>query len=280
MSTGVVGATSKLGGLVVQALRERGHRVEALVRRPGAWGDGPARRCDLLRPETLDPAMEGLQVVVSVAGASLMPWPVSPRTTFEQTDRDGHARLAEAAAAAGVRRVVYVSVFGDADMEALAYVRAHRGAEEALMAHLPEVVVARPTGLFGAFDQLLPLARRGIGVDVRGGRARTNPLSEVDLARFLAEAADGVIGPGVNDLGGPDVWTRAEIWDLAFAACERRGIHVPSSSAGLRVAAAMVHPIDRRAADVLRFVAHILTHDSIAPRVGEHTLPAHWGTTA
>jgi len=279
MATGVVGATSKLGGLVVDGLRARGHEVVALVRSPAKVQAGgiAVRRCDLVRPETLDPALDGLEVVVSVAGASLMPWPVQPRQTFQAVDAQGHAALAEAAAHQGVRRVVYVSVFGDAAMEPLAYVQAHRDAEEALISAVPEVVVVRPTGLFGAFDQLVPLARRGVAVNAGGGTAKTNPVAEEDVAAVLVDAADGGIPPGVVEVGGPEVLTRSQIWDLALAAHGRAGLRLPGSAMGIRAAAAAMRLVDRRAADVLQFVAHILTHDGVAPRVGTRTLGEHWG---
>ena len=273
---GVVGATSRLGGLVLRGLRERGAEALALVRSPERAPPGPTRRCDLVRPETLQPAVEGLDVVVSVAGASLAPWPVWPRQSFRTVDAGGHAALAEACATEGVQRVVYVSVFGDESMEALRYVRFHREAEVSLRAEVPEVVVARPTGLFGAFDQLVPLAKRGVALQAGRPEARTNPLSERDLADRLVAAALREVEPGTVDIGGPDVLTSGAIWDLALAAHGQRGLRLPAPNLGLWASAAAMWPVDRRAADVLRFVQHILNHDCVAPQLGTHTLADYW----
>ncbi len=271
MRVGVLGATSRLGQCTVEALAE--HEVVPLLRRSDALPG--ARRLDLGEPTGMGEALAGLEVVVSVAGAPIVPWPVLPRVTFEGIDRDGHRALGLAARREGVRRVVYVSVFGEG-MEHLAYVRAHHEAEAALREAVPEVVAARPVGLFGAFDQLVPMARLGLGVDLQGGRALTNPVSERDLAAVLAQAVVDEAPAEVQAVGGPDVLTRAQIWDLAFAAQGRGGVHLPSHPALLTASARALRLVDRRAADVLDFLRFILTHDGVAPQVGTERLADYW----
>lgn len=276
MRVGVVGATGAVGREVLRALHGRGLAAVPLVRRPERCAG--ARRLDLTAPSTMPAALEGLDAVISVAGAPLAPWPVRGGGTFEAVDRDGHAALGKACADAGVRRVVYGSVHGEG-LGDLAYVAAHHDAEAALRASV-DTVALRPVGLFGAFDQLLPAAALGLGVDLRGGTARTNPLAEADLAVAMVEALLVPDAAPVQSLGGPEVFTRAELWALAFRARGRRGVHLPGSPALLRLGAAGLRRLDRRAADVLDFVARILVTDCVAPARGTRTLAAHWGVEA
>lgn len=272
MKVGVVGATSHLGGCVMEALRERGLEPVALVRRPVEGVEN--RACDLLDPHTFPEALTGLEAVVSVAGAPVVPWPTRPRCTFEAVDRDGHAALGLAAAEAGVRRFVYVSVHGDGS-EHLPYVKTHYDAEDALEAAGLELAAIRPVGLFRAFEQLLPTARWGVAFDIAGGRAKTNPLSEEDLGELCAEQVVAATPTRRLPVGGPEVMTRRDVWDLCFEAWGVRGVHLPSFQIGLNAAALPMQLVDRRAADVIRFVGHVLCHPSTAPTHGTRRLGPH-----
>jgi uncharacterized protein YbjT (DUF2867 family) len=131
--------------------------------------------------------------------------------------------------------------------------------------------------MFGAFDQLLPMARLGLGVDLQSGTARTNPIAEADVAVVLAKAATADDVEAVQSVGGPEVLTRRQVWDLAFAARGRKGVHLPGSEALIGASAAALRAVDPRAADVLQFVRHVLVHDAIAPAVGRCRLAEHWG---
>ena len=80
---------------------------------------------------------------------------------------------------------------------------------------------ARP-GFFSAFAGLVPLARRGVLLDLGDGLARTNPIDERDLADVLIDAA---LHDGPRELvaGGPDVMTRAQLFELVAAMCGATG---------------------------------------------------------
>jgi farnesol dehydrogenase len=109
----LTGASGFLGGHVALTLREGGHDVALLARRPQSVQDlGPAFEVipgDLLRPETLERAVAGRDAVVHVAGL-VSRWERDPRL-FDRVNVEGTERLIEAALAAGVGRIVYCSSF-------------------------------------------------------------------------------------------------------------------------------------------------------------------------
>lgn len=262
----VAGATGALGRRVVDALVGRGHAVRALSRR----GDDavPTHVGDVTRPETLAGACDGIDVVVSTVGASVQPTWGWPEQTFEAVDHRGNLALLEEARAAGVRRFVYVSVHGD--YPPLAYVEAHERAARAVEASGLEAVIVRPTGYFSALRALFDAARWGLGVVVAGGAAVSNPIDDADLAEVIADAVDGE--PGTVDVGGPEVLTRREMSRIAFEVLGKRPILLPVPAWVLRATAALLAPLNPRLAGMLRFYAHVLTHDLVAPARGRATL--------
>lgn len=106
----VTGATGFIGLHVARRLADAGREPRLLFRRPERAAlvaplDAELVSGDLAAPETLDRAVEGVDVVLHLAG----------RATFERLDRlrptlvDGTCALAEAAARAGVRSFVFAS---------------------------------------------------------------------------------------------------------------------------------------------------------------------------
>ncbi|HEU5075289.1 MAG TPA: NAD(P)H-binding protein, partial [Polyangiaceae bacterium] len=108
----VVGATGHLGGKVTRMARQSGFRVRALVR---ASSDASAlaasgvdvMRGDMLDRPSLDRAMQGCAAVVSTAIGYAGRKPGDLRG---EADTLGNRHLADAALAAGVRRLVFCSV--------------------------------------------------------------------------------------------------------------------------------------------------------------------------
>jgi len=107
----VVGATGHLGRKVVDALQARGKRVRALVR-PGSDASALEAlsvsivRGDMLDPDSLDRAMDGVDAVITTAAG------YTGHTEGDTADIDvvGNANLAEAAHRAGVRRFILTSI--------------------------------------------------------------------------------------------------------------------------------------------------------------------------
>lgn len=220
-------------------------------------------------PATLPAACRGIDAVVSLAGAPLLPWWTPPALTFDAVDHRGTRALALAAATAEVRRFVYLSVAGEypADLE---YVAAHRRGEVAIGQAGLEASVVRATGFHGLLEPLVDLARTGLIPVPGSGEVRTNPIAECDLADVIVGQLDGE--PRTVEVGGPEVLTRRAIAELAFEAVDRPPRIVRPPTGMVRLGARLLDLVNPRLSDIGAFVAHLHDHDGIAPCVGSRTL--------
>jgi nucleoside-diphosphate-sugar epimerase len=184
MSVLVTGATGFTGGHLVRALRERGHRVRALVRRRSIAKAASLEAAgveiaagDLLDPPSIRRAAEGVDVVYHVA--AMYREAGQPPSTYRAINVDGTRHVFAAARAAAVRRVVLCSTAGvhghverpPANEDApLApgdhYQRTKLEAEQVATEHAArgslEVVIARPVGIYGPGDTRFLKLFRGI----------------------------------------------------------------------------------------------------------------------
>ncbi|MCB9762581.1 MAG: NAD(P)H-binding protein [Alphaproteobacteria bacterium] len=108
----VTGGTGQLGGAVARALVERGDAVRALVRDRGRLGqleglDLELVEGDVTRPDTLPAAVAGVEAVAHLAGVVSHGTDDGPHVFA--VNEGGTAHVLDAAAAAGVRRVLLTS---------------------------------------------------------------------------------------------------------------------------------------------------------------------------
>jgi nucleoside-diphosphate-sugar epimerase len=210
----VTGATGKVGHAVAQALVARGDEVRVLVRDPArASGVLPAGveavRGDVTDPPSVAAAVGGCEVVFNAMGIPEQ-W-LADEADFERVNALGTKTVAEAARAAGVRRLVHTSTedvfhsepggrFDETQVadypKGTAYERSKQRAEELALAARDglEVVIVNPSGVYGpgpaasaAFDKNLfePLVRKrlpalppgGLGVVFTDGLAQGQLLA-------------------------------------------------------------------------------------------------------
>ncbi len=120
MTIAVTGATGHLGRLVIDKLKAKAPpaQILALARNPQKAGDlgVAAREAEYARPETLDKALAGVDVLLLISASEL-----GKRVAQ-------HHNVIEAAKRAGVKRIVYTSLL-HADRSPLSLADEHRPTE-------------------------------------------------------------------------------------------------------------------------------------------------------
>jgi NADH dehydrogenase len=249
MVVAVAGGTGFVGGAIAAEAHRRGHRVVVLSHR-GEAARGPLpddveiRTADVADPATLPAALAGVDALVIALAFPNSPME-SPRKghTFEAVDAQGTEHLVGAAAAAGVRRLVYVSGAGAAPDARRHWFRAKWRAEEAVRASGITSTIIRPTWVFGPRDvslnRFLGFARRLPFVPLTNGGGQLLAPVFVDDAADLA--VDSITAPGAADqvfeLGGPETMTMREIIRRATRVANLRRPILPGPTPLLKVAA-------------------------------------------
>ncbi|MCP2636166.1 SDR family oxidoreductase [Microbacterium sp. HD4P20] len=186
MTIAVAGGTGVVGRCTVDAVRAAGHHAISLSRGSGV---------DLVTGEGLDAALAGADAVIDTANLSTLS--ADKATRFFRT---ATGNLVAAAARAGVRHVVLLSIVGIDRIPHQYY--AGKLAQEAVVEASPVPWSIQRATQFHEFSAQL-FARAGIGPLHLAPRARVQPVAAREVATHLARlAAGGPVGRAV-DLAGP-----------------------------------------------------------------------------
>ena len=210
-TTLVVGATGSLGGLICRRLADSGARLCAVVRPTSDPERVEALRAlgaelveaDLKEPATLTAVCADVSALVSSAEAVGR----QPEDTLDRVDRDGQSALVDAASAAGVGHLVFVSHSAKVLSVDSAFERAKLAVEQRLRESGIVYTILRATfftefwlGPAGGFDY----ANRRATVYGEG----TNPvsfISQQDVAEFAIRSLEAPAAKNtVLELGGPE----------------------------------------------------------------------------
>ena len=233
----VFGGSGFLGRSVVRALARRDYRIRVAVRRPelaghlqplGKVGQIHAVQANLRYPASVGAAMRDSHVAINLVGILAQ----TGAQTFDAVVGTGADTVAKAAGAVGAR-VVHVSAIGADANSPSRYARAKAAGEKAVLAAVPAAAILRPSVLFGPEDEFTnrfaALARMSPVLPlIGGGVTRFQPVYVGDVATAVADAVDGKTKAGATyELGGPEVLTLREIFEIILATIERRRMLVP-----------------------------------------------------
>ncbi|MEA2480429.1 MAG: hypothetical protein QOJ07_2351 [Thermoleophilaceae bacterium] len=200
------GATGGTGRQVVEQALERGHEVSVLARRPEAVGASDERlsvhQGDALDPEAVRPVVQGADAVVCVLGL---------KKAEGTSVSEGTRNICEAMGAAGVERLVAVTVMGLRDSRDKAgmfgkviipvllkkRMEDRVRQEEVIEASGLDYAIVRPTRLVDGE----PTGSYSAGPDVSSGMS--SKVVRGDLAHFvLAQAEGGDVHRGAASVVG------------------------------------------------------------------------------
>jgi len=209
----VTGGTGTLGRLTVPRLIEAGSKVTILSRHAHPSAEGVEYVTgDLLKGEGIEPAVEGAETIVHLAGGP-------------KGDEVATANLMRVAARAGVRHVVLISVVG-ADRVPIGYFRSKLGAEVAVRGSGVPWTTLRAT----QFHDLVLMVAQALSklpvIPVPTG-TRFQPIDAGDVAARIAELALGQPSGLVEDVAGPKIYQTSELMRSYLRAARRRRLLLP-----------------------------------------------------
>ncbi|BFV60726.1 SDR family oxidoreductase [Kitasatospora sp. CMC57] len=278
----VTGATGYIGGRLVPELLAQGHAVRCLVREPGRLRDQPWRAevetatGDVTRPETLPAAFQDIDVAYYLVHS------LGTGPSFETTDREAARAFGAAAAAAGLRRIVYLGGLVPRNVPPTGlspHLRSRAEVGRILRDSGVPTTELRAAVIIGSgsasFEMLRHLTDRlPAMVTPRWVSTRIQPIAVRDVLHYLVAAAR--LPAALNrsfDIGGPDVLTYEEMMQrYARIAGLRRRVIVPVPVLTPRLSSHWVGLVTPVPNSIARPLVESLRHEVVC---GEHDL-ARW----
>ncbi|MFG2292485.1 SDR family oxidoreductase [Streptomyces sp. NPDC048603] len=225
----VTGPGGYIGGRLVPELLDSGYRVRCLARTPANLRDHPwADRVEVVRGDVTDarsllPALRDVQVAYYLVHS------MNAGRDFEEKDRLAARTFADAARAAGVRRLVYLGGLtpaGVPDRELSPHLRSRAEVGRILLDSGVPTTVLRAAVVIGSgsasFEMLRYLTERlPVMVTPSWVGTRVQPIAVRDVLRYLVGSAR--MPSEVSrafDIGGPDVLTYRQMMER-YAAVAR-----------------------------------------------------------
>jgi uncharacterized protein YbjT (DUF2867 family) len=205
----VTGATGYVGSRLLRRLAGEGRAVRALARRPELVRDVEVVRGDLLTGSGLEEALSGC----STAYYLIHSMEAAANGDFAGRDRRMAETFGEAAARAGVERIVYLGGILPSSGARSPHLESRLEVEEILMSAVPGSTALRASIVIGAgsssFRILVRLVERLRVLPLPRWRGnRTQPIDERDVIEFLARTPRVPEAAGRSlDVAGPDVMT-------------------------------------------------------------------------
>jgi NADH dehydrogenase len=256
----VFGGSGFLGRYLIGRLAREGALIRVAVRRPefagflcplGDVGQITLVRANVRDEESVARAVAGADEVVNLAGILYQ----RGRQKFSEIHAAAPGRIARAAAAAGVTRLVHVSAIGAGADAVSAYARGKAAGEITVRQAYPSTTILRPGVMFGPeddfFNKFGALARvspvlpiffalrqrpkfhlEGLYLvpEIEAGVTRMQPVYVGDVAEAVARVLSGPPDASAGktfELGGPTVYSFRELMELVARETQYKRLFVP-----------------------------------------------------
>lgn len=247
----VIGGSGFLGSAIVRELARRPASADFCFTLPTRREAGakhltvlPTARvieADVHDPATLARLMAGQDAVISLVGVLKGGEGEPYGKGFARAHVELPRKIAAAARAAGVRRVLHVSALKAATDAPSGYLRSKADGEAALKATDLDLTIFRPSVIFGRGDSFLTLFARMARIapffPLAGATARFQPVWVEDVAAAVADSLGNAQSIGATyELCGPKQYALADLvrYASAVAGHPRAVIGLPEPIAWLQ----------------------------------------------
>jgi uncharacterized protein YbjT (DUF2867 family) len=274
----VFGATGYLGARLVPELLSSGHEVRVMARTPAKLEDVPWRadvdvvEGDVTDSEQVRSALDGQQVLYYLVHSML-------GSDFVNVDARAASIVADAAARAGLSRIVYVGGIIPEAQQLSEHLASREEVGRLLNESGVPTVELRAAVIIGAgsasFEMLRYLTERlPLMVTPRWLRTRVQPIAVRDVLYYLKNAAE--LPADVSrafDIGGPDIFTYTEMSRrYAVIAGLRKRVAIPVPVLTPRLSSHWVNLITPMPRSLASSLMDSLENDVVC---GEHDIAAH-----
>lgn len=205
----LTGATGYVGGRLLALLEGRGTRVRCLTRKPESLWSRTGPTTEVVAGDVLDPTslVAGLN---GIGTAYYFVHSMGANRDFAEEDRRAATNFAQAASAAGVRRIIYLGGLGNPDQKLSKHLRSRQETGDILRANHPQVIEFRASIVIGSgslsFEMIRALVERlPVMICPRWVGVLAQPIAIEDLLAYLVEALGLPDGPSqIYEIGGPD----------------------------------------------------------------------------
>ena len=210
----VTGASGYVGGRLVPALLDAGYTVRCLAREPRKLQERPWRsnpRLDIVAGDMSDVNQLAAQLAGCTAAYYLVHSMETTGRSYAERDRHLAANFAEAAASAGVGRIIYLGGLGEMGVGLSQHLRSRRDVERSLASTGVPITTFRAAMVMGAgsasFEILRYLVERlPVMVTPSWVKTESQPIAITDVLHWLVRCLGVSETTGKTlEIGGPDV---------------------------------------------------------------------------
>jgi NADH dehydrogenase len=227
----IFGGSGFVGRYIVRHMAKEGWRVRVAVRRPnealfvksnGAVGQVEPVFCNIRDDQLVRDALQGADAVVNCVAT----FDVGGKNSFDAVQLKGAERIARIAAELNLEKMVHLSGLGADEEGQSAYAQTKAAGEAAILAHMPDAMILRPSVIFGTEDQFFNrfagMSKFGPILPIAGAGSRFQPVYVDDVAKAAVRGILGQAPGGIYELGGPDVASLGDLMHQMLAVIQRR----------------------------------------------------------
>jgi uncharacterized protein YbjT (DUF2867 family) len=205
----VTGATGYIGGRLVPRLVAEGHQVRCIARNPSRLEGHPWAGVEIVAGDLGDPdpparALQGIEVAYYLVHS------MAAGHEFWKRDRLMALAFGEAAAKAGVKRIIYLGGLGDPEKVRSWHLVSRQEVGRCLAAGGVSVVEFRAAVIVGSgsasFEVIRHLAERlPVMITPTWVNTRCQPIGIRSVLAYLTAALDQPDAEGIYEIGGQDI---------------------------------------------------------------------------
>ena len=211
----VTGATGYIGGRLVPRLLAEGHQVRCLARNPARLEGHPWPGVEIVQGDLGDPAASA-DALQDIEVAYYLVHSMATGQAFRERDRLMALAFGEAAAKAGVQRIIYLGGLGDPEKVHSKHLVSRQEVGRCLAESGVSVIEFRAAVIVGSgsasFEMIRHLTERlPVMITPTWVNTRCQPIGIRSVLEYLVEALDHPEASGIFEIGGLDILSYREM---------------------------------------------------------------------